>query len=141
MIINLLLHKILFDCCQIHVNFSTSSSGASEIRIILTLSPFAVRRYRIPSGPICAVSNQVQYSIIDQRPDVTMASFCKKHNMKLLAYGTLLGGLLTEKYLGATEPTRINCISCRFSVWTKLYSSTVMPWCTWNVIYDNLLVS
>ena len=37
------------------------------------------------------VSNQVQYSILDQRPEVKMTPFCQKHNIKLLTYGTLLG--------------------------------------------------
>ncbi|MDR3781745.1 MAG: aldo/keto reductase, partial [Candidatus Nitrosotalea sp.] len=52
------------------------------------------------------VSNQVQYSIIDQRPKIKMTPFCQKHDIKLLAYGTLLGGFLSEKYYEKPEPTR-----------------------------------
>lgn len=51
------------------------------------------------------VSNQVQYSVIDQRPQVEMESFCKKNNIKLLTYGTLGGGLVSERFLGVPEPT------------------------------------
>src|SRR5690242_6016517 len=40
------------------------------------------------------VSNQVQYSLIDRRPEARMAAFCRDHDVTLLAYGTLLGGLL-----------------------------------------------
>jgi len=36
------------------------------------------------------VSNQVQYSILDQRPDKLMAPFFAKHGIKILSYGTLL---------------------------------------------------
>ena len=50
------------------------------------------------------VSNQVQYSLIDRRPENLMAALCKKYNIKLLAYGTLCGGLLSESYLRKPEP-------------------------------------
>ncbi len=52
------------------------------------------------------VSNQVQYSVLDQRPQLKMTAFCQRHQIKLLTYGTLLGGFLSEKYLGRSEPTR-----------------------------------
>ncbi len=50
------------------------------------------------------VSNQVQYSIIDQRPEVKMTPFCQKHDIKLLTYGTLLGGFLSENILEHLNP-------------------------------------
>jgi len=50
------------------------------------------------------VSNQVQYSLIDRRPEKGMMELCKAHDIKLLAYGTLCGGLLSKKYLGQPEP-------------------------------------
>jgi aryl-alcohol dehydrogenase-like predicted oxidoreductase len=55
---------------------------------------------------IPVVSNQVQYSLVDRRPDMRMAAFCREHGITLLTYGTLLGGLLSEKYLGRSEPRR-----------------------------------
>ncbi len=55
---------------------------------------------------IPVVSNQVQYSLVDRRPDMRMAAFCREHGITLLTYGTLLGGLLSEKYLGRPEPRR-----------------------------------
>ena len=50
------------------------------------------------------VSNQVQYSLIDRRPEQKMAELCRLHDIKILAYGTLCGGLLSKKYLGQPEP-------------------------------------
>ena len=50
------------------------------------------------------VSNQVQYSLVDRRPEVAMAPFCQEHGVVLFTYGTLLGGLLSERYLGRPEP-------------------------------------
>ena len=57
------------------------------------------------------VSNQVQYSILDQRPEKLMAPFCQKHGMHLLTYGTLLGGFLSEKYLDSPDPHRAELIT------------------------------
>ena len=55
---------------------------------------------------ISVVANQVQYSLVDRRPASLMAAWCAEHGMSLLAYGTLLGGLLSDRYLGRPEPGR-----------------------------------
>ncbi len=55
---------------------------------------------------IPVVSNQVQYSLIDRRPEVQMAAYCQAHGVQLLTYGTLCGGLLSDRYLGQPEPGR-----------------------------------
>lgn len=52
------------------------------------------------------LSNQVQFSLIDQRPLVKMVPFCQAHGVHLFAYGTLCGGLLSDAYLGVKEPGR-----------------------------------
>ena len=51
------------------------------------------------------VSNQISYSIIDQRAYHQMSAVCERHKVSLLAYGTLCGGLLSEKWLGKADPT------------------------------------
>lgn len=50
------------------------------------------------------VSNQVQYSLIDRRPARAMTHFCAESGVKLLAFGSVLGGFLSERYLGVDEP-------------------------------------
>ncbi len=50
------------------------------------------------------VSNQVQYSALDHRPERGMVSLCDRHDIALLCYGTLAGGLLSNRYLEAPEP-------------------------------------
>src|ERR1700724_3853276 len=73
----------------------------------LALTNFDTERLRIIADQgVGVVSNQVQYSIVDRRPEARMAAFCADHAVTLLAYGTLLGGLLSEKYLGRPEPRR-----------------------------------
>ena len=50
------------------------------------------------------VSNQVQYSVLDRRPERTMVEFCERHGIALLCYGTVAGGFLSERYLDEPEP-------------------------------------
>lgn len=50
------------------------------------------------------VSAQVQYSVLDRRPASGLAPWAADHDMKLLCYGTLAGGFLTEQWLGADDP-------------------------------------
>lgn len=61
-------------------------------------------RVAVKSG-VAIVSNQVCYSLLDQRPRARMAKFCDEHGIKLLCYGTLAGGLLTERWLDKAEPS------------------------------------
>ena len=72
----------------------------------LGLTNFDTERMQImmDSG-LKIVSNQVQFSIIDRRPEVEMIQFCLDNNVHLLAYGTICGGLLSERYLGRKEPS------------------------------------
>ena len=60
-------------------------------------------RIVVASG-IDVVSNQVSFSLLDQRAAGGLSPFCVEHNVQLLAYGTLAGGWLTERWLGAPEP-------------------------------------
>jgi aryl-alcohol dehydrogenase-like predicted oxidoreductase len=50
------------------------------------------------------VSNQVQYSVLDRRPGLSLAAYAEEHGVTLFCYGALAGGFLTETYLGAPEP-------------------------------------
>ncbi len=81
------------------------------------------------------VSNQVQFSLIDRRPLQKMASLCQQYDVKLLAYGTLCGGLLSEKYVGAAEPNRakLNTASLR------KYKNMIDAWGNWE-LFQKLLV-
>jgi enamine deaminase RidA (YjgF/YER057c/UK114 family) len=50
------------------------------------------------------VTNQVCFSLLDRRAQAEMSAFCAKSGVRLLAYGTLAGGLLTDKWLGKGRP-------------------------------------
>jgi aryl-alcohol dehydrogenase-like predicted oxidoreductase len=71
----------------------------------LALTNFDTERLRlITEKGIRIVSNQVQYSLIDRRPEVQISAYCKEHGIWLIPYGSLCGGLLSERYLGQPEP-------------------------------------
>jgi len=53
------------------------------------------------------VSLQVQYSVLDPRPEHGMIDFCKTNNIFLICYGTVAGGFLSERYLGQVEPQEL----------------------------------
>jgi aryl-alcohol dehydrogenase-like predicted oxidoreductase/enamine deaminase RidA (YjgF/YER057c/UK114 family) len=60
-------------------------------------------RVALASG-IEIVSNQVCFSLLDRRPAARMAAYCQQRGVKLLCYGTLAGGFLTDRWLGKPEP-------------------------------------
>lgn len=53
---------------------------------------------------IPVVSNQVSFSLLDQRAANSMTRICEKKGIKILAFGTLAGGFLTERWLNQPEP-------------------------------------
>ena len=63
-------------------------------------------RVVVESG-IEVVSNQVCFSLLDQRARGGMSELCQAHGIKLLAYGTLAGGLLTDRFRGSPEPAEL----------------------------------
>src|SRR6185436_14936401 len=71
-------------------------------------------RVAVASG-IEIASNQVSYSLLDQRAAAGLGPFCVEHGVHLLAYGTLAGGWLTERWLGAPEPDWD-----RLSTWSEM---------------------
>jgi aryl-alcohol dehydrogenase-like predicted oxidoreductase/enamine deaminase RidA (YjgF/YER057c/UK114 family) len=53
------------------------------------------------------VSNQVSFSLLDRRAAGAMSAFCLQNGVRLLAYGTLAGGFLADKWHGRPEPSQI----------------------------------
>ncbi len=101
----------------------------------LALTNFDTERMRVVSDAgIRVVSNQVQYSLVDRRPEVWMAPFCREHNIALLTYGTVLGGLLSEKFLGRSQPHRgeLNTASL------QKYSNMIDAWGGWPLFQELL---
>ena len=109
---------------------------AGKIRHV-ALTNFDTERLHIMTDKgIRVVSNQVQYSLIDRRPEVQMAKFCQEHDIWLLSYGTVCGGLLSERYLGQPEPNyyRLNTASL------QKYKDMIDSWGGWELFQELLRV-
>ena len=80
------------------------------------------------------ISNQVQYSIIDRRPEVKLIPLCMKEKISLFSYGTLCGGLMSEHYLGRQPPSvsELNTLSLR------KYMRMIDAWGGWNLFQELL---
>lgn len=57
----------------------------------------------IESG-VSFTSMQLQYSLLDRRPEKAMAALAAEHGFSLLGYGTVAGGFLGDRWLGQPEP-------------------------------------
>ncbi|HEY1795224.1 MAG TPA: aldo/keto reductase [Stellaceae bacterium] len=101
----------------------------------LALTNFDTERLGvITDRGIRVVSNQVQYSLVDQRPAARMAAFCQVHGIGLLTYGTLLGGLLSEAWLGRAEPFRGDLPT----ISQQKYKQMIDAWGGWALFQDLL---
>jgi len=71
----------------------------------LGLTNFDAAHLRVvKSSGIDVVTNQICYSLLDQRAAREMTKVCEELNVKILAFGTIAGGFLTEKWLNKPEP-------------------------------------
>jgi len=103
----------------------------------LALTNFDTERLRLITGSgIRIVSNQVQYSLVDRRPEARMAAFCRDHEITFLTYGTVLGGLLSEKYLGRPEPGRSELRTASL----QKYKNMIDAWGGWALFQELLAV-
>lgn len=82
------------------------------------------------------VSNQVQYSLVDRRPEARMGEFCREHGITLLTYGTLLGGLLSAKHLGRPSPSRAELNTASL----QKYNQIIDKWGGWALFQELLAV-
>lgn len=88
----------------------------------------------IVEGGIKVVSNQVQFSLVDRRPEAKMIPFCQQHGITLLTYGTYCGGLLSEKYLGANEPRVVELDTASL----RKYINMIDAWGGWEAFQELL---
>ncbi len=60
-------------------------------------------------------TNQVSFSLLDRRAAFDMSAFCRESGIRLLAYGTLGGGFISERWLERPEPGAAD-----ISDWSKM---------------------
>src|SRR5215469_17036352 len=101
----------------------------------LALTNFDTEHLRIiTEHGIKIVSNQVQYSLVDRRPENKMAAFCSEHGITLLPYGAVLGGLMSENYLARPEPRRSELNTASL----QKYRNMIEAWGGWSLFQELL---
>ncbi|KAK0431357.1 aldo-keto reductase [Armillaria borealis] len=83
------------------------------------------------TGNVGVVSNQVQYSLIDSRPKIKMASVCQQYGIRLLTYGSFCGGFLSEKWLGVKSPD-VYSEAVALTPSQRKYFDMIMTWGSWS---------
>ena len=58
----------------------------------------------ITAAGVDVVSAQAQYSLLDRRPEGGFIDWAAANGVSILAYGSLAGGFLTDRWLGAPDP-------------------------------------
>ena len=90
----------------------------------------------IQSG-IPVVSNQVCFSLLDQRAAGKMTETCLKHDIKLLSFGTVGGGFFSEKWLHQPEPAITESLT-----WSQMkykrYIDAVGGWVWYQALLQEL---
>ena len=81
--------------------FLTDLKHAGKIDAV-SLTNFDTKRMREMVDAGAEIStNQIQYSLLDRRPEKVMVDYCRQTGVGLLPYGVVAGGLLSDKYLDA----------------------------------------
>lgn len=81
------------------------------------------------------LTTQSQYNILDRRPERQLLSHCKERNIAFYAYGSIMGWLLTEKFLWVSEPEEpIENRSIR------KYMRILSDWWDWGLFQELLQV-
>ena len=78
--------------------------AVGKLRLIGTTNFDTRRLAEIVAAGVPVATNQLQYSVLDRRPERGMAEYCAKKGIRLLCYGVLAGGFLSKKWLGAPAP-------------------------------------
>ncbi|WP_174804069.1 aldo/keto reductase [Martelella limonii] len=78
--------------------------GEGKIRNIGTTNFDTERLSAIIESGIPLVSQQLQYSVLDQRPAGPLTALAEEKDFRFLCYGSVAGGFLSDKWLGVAEP-------------------------------------
>ena len=90
----------------------------------------------INDAGIRVVSNQVQFSLVDLRPQVRMTQFCEQHDVKLLTYGVVCGGLMSERFLDQPEPGPDELTTASLGKYKKMIDA----WGDWSLFQELLTI-
>lgn len=77
---------------------------AGKVAHVATTNFDVAHMREITGAGVKLFSHQLQYSLLDLRPERGMVEFCRAHGIHLFCYGTIAGGFLSNKWLGQPDP-------------------------------------
>jgi aryl-alcohol dehydrogenase-like predicted oxidoreductase len=77
---------------------------AGKIARVAATNFDVARLSEIVAAGVHIATHQVQYSLLDTRPELQMVEYCRSQGIALLCYGTVAGGFLSDRWLGEPEP-------------------------------------
>ena len=78
--------------------------AAGKIALVGVTNFDTPRLREIVDSGVQVASIQLQYSVLDRRPEHAMVEFCTDRGIHLLCYGVLAGGFISRRWLNAPEP-------------------------------------
>lgn len=77
---------------------------AGKIAHVAVTNFDVARLSEIIAAGVRIATHQLQYSVLDARPELQMVDYCQSQRIALLCYGTVAGGWLSERWLHQSEP-------------------------------------
>lgn len=81
---------------------------AGKIAHVAVTNYDAVHLRELLGAGIRPAAHQLQYSLLDLRPQREMLALCQEHGIPFLCYGTVAGGFLSDRWLGRPAPEAIS---------------------------------
>ena len=80
---------------------------AGKIRHIGVTNFDTAHLAQLTAAGVSVLTHQLQYSLVDNRPNNGMVKLCQAQSIALLCYGTVCGGFLSERWLNQPEPSAV----------------------------------
>lgn len=106
-----------------------------KIRHVAVTNLDVDRVRRIEAAGVELVSDQVQYSLLDRRPETRLVAHCRERGMGIIAFGALAGGFLTDRWLEREEPDEL---ANRSLVKYRLIIDEFGGWSAYRALLDEL---
>lgn len=90
--------------CLDGLGYLTMMQAKGKVQLIGVANFDTVNLRMLLQSGIDLAAAKVPFSLIDQRPRGAFANLCREYDIALLAYGTLAGGFISQRWLGAPDP-------------------------------------
>jgi len=135
------------DCVQFYwhdysnKNYIDAALHLAELQSKGKIKAIGVTNFDVPrlaemiDAGVPIVENQIQYSLLDTRPENGMAKYCEEKKIRIVPYGTAAGKFLTDFYLGK-KPADVSVNTYSLSK----YASVISQRGGWDWYQDMLRV-